>query len=108
MRPHTSGLTAIGRTVLERSFDEIAGAEAKLCPLRHVWRLLPVGSSRPSWEFRRPASGANEAGFVGDYHGLGAVSQAQFAENAGHVGLDRMLAQEQFSGNLGFESPVPW
>ena len=46
-------------------------------------------------------AGVDDPGFVGEYHGLGAVSRTDFGEEVPDVCAHRRLAQVQPSGDLG-------
>ena len=45
--------------------------------------------------------GADQPGAVGVDDGLHAVAQAELGEDAGDVGFDCLVAEEQFRGDLG-------
>ena len=48
-----------------------------------------------------PAAGLDQAGFAGEHDGLGPVMQAELAEDPRDVGLDRGVAEEQLTGDVG-------
>ena len=51
-------------------------------------------------------TGAHEACLVGGDHRLYAVARAELHQNPGDVRLDRLVADDQFVGDLGVRAPA--
>jgi hypothetical protein len=63
-------------------------------------RLLHGRDHRSSLRVR-----VSESGGAGDEAGFGAVGDLEFGENAGDVVADRLLAEEEFGGDLSVAEP---
>jgi hypothetical protein len=77
------------------------GGEAIVSRLRVGRAFHGRGLSLCEWTALWLGSGADEAGFVGEYDSLHAVSESELVENSRHVCLDRGVRDDELFGDLG-------
>jgi len=72
---------------------------------RKPWQAgLPMSFGTAQGCFRLIVDWDDQAGFVGEDDGLGAVAQAQLRQQVAHVGLDRVLGDHQIRRDFGVGS----
>ena len=79
--------------------------DAATWPLHWGWAVAAVVTAAWAWRCERGRSsgapGPHEPGLVGRDDGLRPVSEAQLAQDTGHMGLHGVLADDELAGDLG-------